>query len=59
MGEQTKRTVKEAKEFFKTVQEGAEEFSKAIPDKQLGEKLRRVKEEAGEVVKHIEERTDH
>lgn len=59
MSEQTKKSSEQAKEFFKTVQEGADQFSKVIPDKQLGEKLRRVKEDAGEVIKHIEKRTDH
>jgi hypothetical protein len=59
MSEETKKSVQEAKEFFKKVQEGADKFQKTIPDKGLGEKLKRVKEGATEVVKHIEERTDH
>ena len=58
MSEETKKTIKEAGEFFKKVQEGAEKY-KSIPDKQLTEKIRKVGEGAGEVVKHITERTDH
>lgn len=57
MSEETKRTVKEAGEFFKKVQEGAERY-KSIPDKSLGDKIRKVSEGAEEVVKHIKERTD-
>jgi hypothetical protein len=59
MSEETKKQSETAKEFFKKVQEGAEQFQKSIPDKQLGEKLKKVGESAGEVVKHIEQRTDH
>lgn len=58
MSEETKKQVKEAGEFFKKVQEGAEKY-KSIPDKQLTEKIRKVGEGAGEVVKHITEKTDH
>lgn len=58
MSEETKTTIKEAGEFFKKVQEGAEKY-KAVPDKQLGEKIKKVSEGAGEIVKHITERTDH
>lgn len=58
MSEETKKTIKEAGEFFKKVQEGAEKY-KAVPDKQLVEKIRKVGEGAGEVVKHITEKTDH
>lgn len=58
MSEETKKTIKEAGEFFKKVQEGAEKY-KSVPDKQLGEKIKKVGEGAGEVVKHITERTDH
>jgi len=56
MSEETKRTVKEAGEFFKKVQEGAEKY-KSIPDKDLGNKIKKVQEGAGEVVKHIQEKT--
>lgn len=58
MSEQTKKTVKEAQEFFKRVEEGAQKYQ-SIPDKQLTEKIKKVGEGAGEVVKHITERTDH
>lgn len=58
MSNETKKTIKEAGEFFKKVQEGAEKY-KGVPDKQLGDKIKKVGEGAGEVVKHITERTDH
>lgn len=58
MSEETKKQIQEAGEFFKKVQEGAEKYS-SVPDKQLTEKIRKVGEGAGEVVKHIEEKTDH
>lgn len=57
MSEETKKTIKEAGEFFKKVQEGAEKY-KSVPDKQLGEKIKKVGEGAGEIVKHITERTE-
>jgi hypothetical protein len=40
------------------VQEGAEKY-KSVPDKQLVEKIKKVGEGAGEIVKHITEKTDH
>jgi hypothetical protein len=58
MSEQTKKTIKEAGEFFKKVQEGAEKY-KSVPDKQLVEKIKKVGEGAGEIVKHITEKNDH
>ena len=57
MSEETKKTIKEAGEFFKKVQEGAEKY-KSVPDKQLGDKIKKVGEGASEVVKHITERTE-
>lgn len=59
MSEQTKKTVKQAEEFFKQVEQGAQEFSQSIPDIGLQKKIQKVSEGAGEVVKHIKERTDH
>jgi hypothetical protein len=58
MSEQTKKTVKKAEEFFKVVEEGAKKFG-SIPDPGLQQKIKKVGEDAGEVVKHIKERTDH
>lgn len=58
MSDETKKTIKEAGEFFKKVQEGAEKY-KGIPDKQLTEKIRKVGEGAGEVSEYIKKRTDH
>lgn len=56
MSEQTKKTVKEAGEFFKKVQQDAEKY-KSIPDKDLGGKIQKVQEGAGEIVKHIQEKS--
>ncbi len=58
MSEESKKTIKEAQEFFKKVEEGAKTYQN-VPDKQLGEKIKKVGDGAGEVVKHITERTDH
>jgi hypothetical protein len=59
MSEETKKQSQEAQKFFQEVTKKSEEFQKTIPDKQLGEKLKKVQEGAGEVVKHITERNDH
>jgi hypothetical protein len=56
MSQETKKQVKEAGEFFKKVQQDAEKY-KSIPDKDLGGKIQKVQEGAGEVVKHIQEKT--
>jgi hypothetical protein len=58
MSEESKKKVEQAEQFFKEVQEGAKEF-KGIPDPGLQKKIQKVGEDAGEVVKHIKERTDH
>lgn len=58
MSEETKKQIQEAGEFFKKVQEGAEQY-KSIPDKQLTEKIRKVGEGAGEIAEHIKKKTDH
>ena len=57
MNSEVKRQVKEAQQFFKRVSEQSEKFSQVIPDKQLGEKLRKVSESSSEVVRHIEEKS--
>lgn len=49
--------VKEAQQFFETVQKGATRYT-SIPDPGLQQKIKKVGESAGEVVKHIQERTD-
>ena len=59
MSQKTKKTVEEAQKFFKHVQQESERYTTAIPDKSLGEKLRKVKEGAGVVVEHIEKHKDH
>lgn len=58
MSEESKKQIQEAQKFFKQVEEGAKTYQN-VPDKQLGEKIKKVGEGAGEVVKHIEKRTDH
>jgi hypothetical protein len=58
MSEESKKTIKQAEEFFKTVEEGTKEFG-SIPDSGLQKKIKKVGEDAGEVIKHIKERTDH
>lgn len=58
MSEETKKTVKEAQEFFKKVEEGAQQYQ-SIPDKQLTEKIRKVGEGAGEIAEYIKKRSDH
>jgi hypothetical protein len=58
MSEENKNTVKEAQKYFKQVEEGAKQY-RNIPDKILTEKIRKVAEGAGEIVKHIEKRSDH
>jgi hypothetical protein len=57
MSEESKKSAQEATKFFKEVSEKSEKFSQTIPDKQLGEKLRKVSESAEQVVKHITERS--
>ncbi len=56
MSEESKKSAQEATKFFKEVSKESEKFSKAIPDQELGEKLRKVSESASEVVKHIEKK---
>jgi hypothetical protein len=58
MSADTKRTIKEAKDFFKRVKELSGDYD-SIPDPGLQQKIHKVKEGASEVIKHIEERTDH
>ncbi len=49
--------VKEAQQFFEQVQKGATRYT-SIPDAGLQQKIKKVSEGAGEVVKHIQERTN-
>lgn len=57
MSELVKQETKYAKQYAEDVFKSAEHYQKVIPDKQLGEKLRKMGESAKEVVKHIEERS--
>jgi hypothetical protein len=56
MSEDKKQNVKDAKEFFKQVEEGAKVYREIIKDNKLGEKLKKVEEGSKEVIKHIEEK---
>lgn len=58
MSADTKEQVKRAKQFFKEVSEKAERYQQIIPDKKLGEKLRKVSEGSKKVVQHIAERSE-
>lgn len=57
MSEESKRLVKEAQQFYKEVNERSKEYQ-AIPDKKLGEKIKKVQETSEQVVKHIQERSE-
>ena len=57
MSEGSKKTAEQIKKFFNDVAEKAEQASQSIPDKQLTEKLQKVKKSSEEVVKHIEEKS--
>jgi hypothetical protein len=57
VSEETRKSAQEATKFFKEVSEKADKFQKAIPDRQLHEKLKKVSESATEVVKHITEKS--
>jgi len=56
MSEKTKKEAGDIKRYFKEVSEEADFLQKSFPDKQLGEKLKKVHEGASEIVKHIEEK---
>lgn len=55
MSQESKEATQEATKFFKRVSEESQHLQRIIPDKQLGEKLRKVSEASEQVVKHIEE----
>lgn len=61
MSEQVKKDAGEIKKFFETVKEASEELGKRSGgfDKELSTKIQKVKEGAGEVVKHVEKKMDH
>jgi hypothetical protein len=56
----SKEIVKEVSETFKRIVREAGDAAKKADtfDKSLGEKIRKVGESGGQVVKHIEERSD-
>ncbi len=60
MSEESKKQIKEIKDVMKTVEGAAEQLQKSLEsfgDKELSTKVQRVKESAGEVVKHIEKKS--
>ena len=58
MSQENKEQAEKAKEFFKKVSEESQKYQESIPDKGLGDKLKKVEESSKEVVKHIEERKE-
>jgi hypothetical protein len=60
MSETTKEQVKRIKKLFETVRESAGELSKEAGkfDKDLSTRIEKVKTDAGEVVKHIEKKSE-
>lgn len=59
MSSETKKIVTETKEVFRKLVEQADGAEKRVEklDKDLATKIRKVKENASEVVKHIEEKS--
>ena len=59
MSQESKQAAKEIQESFKKLHQASEDLHKkstTVGDKTLTEKIQRVKEGAGEVVKHLEKR---
>lgn len=59
MSEGTKKTAEHIKKYFQEVVEKSEQASQSIPDKELSEKLKKVKQSSEEVVKHIEKKSSN
>jgi uncharacterized protein Yka (UPF0111/DUF47 family) len=61
MSAETKKTVEQVKKLFEQVKEAGGELRKSTEkfDKELSTKIQKVQEGASEVVKHIEQKTDH
>lgn len=59
MSNEGKRIISDTKETFKRIVESAERAEKNVQglDRDLASKVKKVKENASEIVKHIEERT--
>lgn len=58
MSEETKKNVQEVKKFLQDTSEKARRYQQSVPDKQLGERLRKVQQGAEEGAKYITERTE-
>jgi len=61
MSEESKEKLQKIKKLFETVEEGSKQVTKEPHlqgDKELIKKIEKVQKEAGEVVKHIEEKTE-
>lgn len=62
MSEESKEKLQKIKKLYETVEEGTKKVLKESPDlqkdKELVKKIEKVQKEAGEVVKHIEEKTE-
>lgn len=60
MSVESQKTVKEIQETIKKIGKDADEAGKkagSLGDKELTTKIKRLKEDAGSIVKHIEERS--
>lgn len=59
MSNEGKRIISDTKETFKRIVESVERAEKNVQglDRDLASKVKKVKENASEIVKHIEERT--
>ena len=61
MSKESKESLEKIKKIYETIKEGSEKFvkeSEKLGDKGLTKKIQKVKEDAGEVIKHIEERKE-
>lgn len=62
MSKESKEKLQKIKKLYETVEEGTKKVLKESPDlqkdKELVKKIEKVQKEAGEVVKHIEEKTE-
>lgn len=56
MSEETKKFVESTKKYMEEIVKTSETIKKNIPDKQLGEKIKKVQESSQEVVKYLEEK---
>ncbi len=60
MSEESKKKLEKIKKLYETVKEGSDkilkEQSEPLGDKELNKKIKKVSEDAEQIVKHIEEK---